>query len=77
MEVMHNECEHLPSTNLPQSNINSTSLRVWKGRRRTNGALGSGRTLESESETFGGGLTERYAAGLKFSENELNALEFG
>lgn len=39
---MHNECEHLPSTSLPQSNINSTSHRVWKGRRRTNGVRGSG-----------------------------------
>lgn len=62
MEVMHNECEHLPSTSLPQSNINSTSRWVWKGRRTTNGAQGRGRTLESESETFGGGLTERYAS---------------
>lgn len=46
MEVVHNECEHLPSTSLPQSNINSVLHRVWKGWRTTNGAQGRGRTLK-------------------------------
>lgn len=48
-----------------------------KGRRRTNGARASGRTLESESETIGGGLTEIYAAGLKFPESGMSELESG
>lgn len=65
MEVMHNECEHLPSTSLPQSNINSTSRGVWKGRRTTNGARGRGRTSASVSETVGGKTETQTVAGLK------------
>lgn len=85
MEVMHNECEHLPSTSLPQSNINSTSCGVWKGRRTTNGARGRGRTSASVSETIGGKTETHTAAGLKsygpkkknerkYSENWLTQL---